>query len=44
VKDSFFIKAEMVASTSEYGDAVSGASYRLIVTDLQDDKFVVYGA
>jgi hypothetical protein len=42
VKDTFFVKALMVANTvGIYGDAASGASYRLIVTDLNDEKFVV---
>ena len=40
VKDHFFIKALMVGS-NQYGDAVSGASYRLVVTNLNDVKFVV---
>lgn len=42
VKDTFFVKALMVSnSVGIYGDATSGASYRLIVTDLNDQKFVV---
>ena len=42
VKDTFFVKALMVSnSVGIYGDAISGASYRLIVTDLNDQKFVV---
>lgn len=44
MKDHFFIKALMVGSSSQYGDAVSGASYRLVVTDLNDAKFVVHAA
>jgi len=42
VQDAFFIKALMVGS--EYGDALSGASYRLVVTDLYDNKFVVHSS
>ena len=42
VKDAFFVKALMISNVvGVYGDATSGASYRLIVTDLNDEKFVV---
>jgi len=44
VKDTFFIKALMVNTQNKYGDAAVGASYRLIVTDLNDEKFVVIGS
>jgi len=45
VKDTFFVKALMVANqVGIYGDAASGTSYRLIVTDLNDNKFVVMAA
>ena len=44
VQDAFFIKALMLGSATEYGDAVSGASYRLVVTDLYDNKFVVHAS
>jgi hypothetical protein len=42
VKDAFFVKALMISNVvGVYGDATSGSSYRLIVTDLNDEKFVV---
>lgn len=41
VKDTFFIKAMMVNTQGMYGDSSIGSSYRLIVTDLNDNKFVV---
>jgi integrin alpha FG-GAP repeat containing protein 1 len=44
VKDTFFIKALMINTPSKYGDAAVGSSYRLIVTDLNDNKFVVIGS
>lgn len=44
VKDTFFLKALMVDSTNAYGNALSGVSYRLIVTDLNDNKLVVIGS
>jgi integrin alpha FG-GAP repeat containing protein 1 len=44
VKDTFFIKALMINTPSKYGDAAVGSSYRLVVTDLDDNKFVVIGS
>jgi hypothetical protein len=42
VKDAFFIKAMMISNkVGIYGHAVSGASYRVIATDLEDKKFVI---
>ena len=42
MKDAFFVKALMISNVVRvYGDATSGSSYRLIVTDLNDEKFVV---
>ena len=43
VKDTFFIKALMVNTPNLYGDTVFGATYRFVVTDLNDYKFVVVG-
>ena len=40
VQDAFFIKALMLGG----GEAVTGASYRLVVTDLYDNKFVVHSS
>ena len=34
----------MLNTVSDYGDPSPGASYRLIVTDLNDVKFVLVGA
>ena len=34
----------MVNTVNAYGNALSGPSYRLIVTDLNDEKFVVIGS
>lgn len=34
----------MLASAAEYGDAIIGTSYRMIVTDLQDTKSVVHAS
>ena len=44
VKDTFFLKAMMVNKENQYGNALSGPSYRLVVTDLNDEKFVVIGS
>lgn len=44
VKDTFFIKALMVNTAEKYGDAATGTSYRLIATDLNDNKFVILGS
>lgn len=33
----------MLNTADKYGDASTGASYRLIVTDLNDNKYVVVG-
>jgi hypothetical protein len=42
VKDAFFIKAMMISNqVGVYGHAISGASYRVIGTDLEDKKFVI---
>jgi hypothetical protein len=42
VKDAFFIKAMMISNkVGVYGHAISGASYRVIATDLEDRKFVI---
>lgn len=49
VVDTFFVKALMLnsklssESASKYGDASSGVSYRFIVTDLDDQKYVTVG-
>ena len=49
--DSFFIKALMLNSKQEkftgdniYGDSANGASYRFVVTDLEDNKYVAVGS
>ena len=34
----------MVNTDGMYGNGVSGPSYRLVVTDLNDDKFVICGS
>ena len=39
VKDAFFVKAMMV--TGGNGETGIGSSYRLIATDLNDNKFVI---
>ncbi len=49
VSDSFFIKALMLNSKQEksdniYGDHALGCSFRFVVTDLDDQKYVVVGA
>lgn len=44
VKDTFFVKAMMVNTQGMYGDSAFGTNYRLIVTDLNDNKFVVIGS
>lgn len=44
VKDTFFLKALMVNTLDQYGNALSGPSYRLVVTDLNDNKFVIIGS
>ena len=44
VKDAFFLKALMVNTLDEYGNGLTGANYRIIVTDLNDQKFVVTGS
>lgn len=49
VSDSFFIKAMMLNSKQEnseniYGDTALGASFRFVVTDLDDEKYVVVGS
>jgi len=44
VKDSFFLKALMVNTEGMYGNGLSGPSYRLVVTDLNDNKFVICGS
>ena len=41
VKDAFFVKALMLSVVNKYGDTVVGATYRVVVTDLDDTKFVV---
>lgn len=48
VSDSFFIKALMLNSKQEksdniYGDNSMGVSFRFIVTDLDDNKYVAAG-
>ena len=51
VSDSFFIKALMLNSklssggdaANFYGDTSAGVSYRFIVTDLDDNKYVTVG-
>lgn len=47
--DSFFVKANMVNTQLEkndniYSDNAIGASYRFVVTDLNDKKFVIVGS
>ena len=47
--DNFFIKAMMLNSKQEksdniYGDNTIGASYRFVITDLEDKKFIVVGS
>lgn len=44
VKDAFFVKAMMVNKQGMYGDLSIGPTYRLVVTDLNDNKFVVIGS
>jgi len=49
VSDAFFLKAYMVNSKQEkldnfYGDNAIGASFRFVVTDLDDKKYVVVGS
>lgn len=49
VSDSFFIKALMLNSKQEksdniYGDNSMGVSFRFVVTDLDDQKYVVAGS
>lgn len=49
VSDSFFIKALMLNSKLEradniYGDSSMGVSFRFVVTDLDDQKYVVAGS
>jgi integrin alpha FG-GAP repeat containing protein 1 len=52
VKDTFFLKALMVNTVDPnsdktktmYGNGLSGANYRLVVTDLNDNKFVIIGS
>lgn len=44
VKDTFFIKALMIRVPELYGDGIIGATYRFIVTDLKDKKYVVLGS
>ncbi len=34
----------MVNTLDEYGNGLTGANYRIIVTDLNDQKFVVIGS
>jgi hypothetical protein len=34
----------MVNTFGGYGDTAAGASYRLIATDLNDNKFVIIGS
>lgn len=46
--DNFFIKALMLQSKQEksenvYGDTIIGASYRFVITDLEDEQAVVVG-
>lgn len=47
--DNFFIKAMMLNSALDnsdttYGDNTVGATYRFVITDLEDKKFVVVGS
>lgn len=44
VIDHFFLKALMLGESSTYGNPIVGASFRLIVTDTDDNQFVLYGA
>lgn len=47
--DTFFIKANLINSQqlkndNIYGDKAIGVSYRFVVTDLDDNKFVIAGS
>jgi len=45
--DNFFIKAMMLNSKQDqyiYGDNTVGASYRFVITDLEDRKFIIVGS
>ena len=47
--DTFFIKANLINSQQQkndnlYGDKAIGVSYRFVVTDLDDNKFVIAGS
>lgn len=49
VSDNFFIKAlsvnsELKKSNNVYNDYTVGASYRFVVTDMEDQKLVTVGA
>ena len=49
ISDSFFVKALMLNSKLEksdniYGDTSMGVSYRFVVTDLEDNKYVLVGS
>ena len=43
VTDTFFLKAMMTNKDSNYGDLTIGPSYRFVITDLNDENFVVTG-
>ena len=43
VTDTFFLKAMMTNKDGNYGDLTIGPSYRFIVTDLNDNNFVICG-
>jgi len=49
VSDNFFIKAlavnsELKKSMNVYNDYAIGASYRFVITDMQDNKLITTGA
>lgn len=44
IKDTFFLKAMMIKAPEQFGDGVIAATYRFVVTDLKDRKFVIVGS
>lgn len=44
IKDTFFIKAQMVNSYKSYGDVTTGPSFRAVITDMEDHKLVIIGS
>lgn len=41
-RDAFFLKARMISDT-QVGTTVPSASYRCVLTSLEDEKFMVSG-